>query len=86
MWQRPMNVSKFKVYIYIYMVFQFFFYAITTSTDLSAFIPLLRSQILFQGSRAVPIIVYIMILPTLAGLPPFFIRTFQRVLKLQLSL
>ena len=84
MWQRPMNVSKFKVYIY--MVFQFFFYTIKTSTDLSEFIPLLRSQILFQGCRVVPIIVYIMILPTLAGLPHFFIRTFQRVLKLQLSL
>ena len=54
------------------MVFQFFFYAITTSTDLSAFIPLLRSQILFQGYRDVFITVFILIFSTLAGIPKFF--------------
>ena len=37
-------------------------YIITTSTDLSAFIPLLRSQILFQGYRNVLIIVYFLTL------------------------
>ena len=59
---------------------------VTTSTDLSAFMPFLRSQILFQGYRDVLIIVNILILSTLAGLPHSFICTFQRLIKLQLSL
>ena len=45
----------------------------TTCTDLSIFIPLLRSQMLFQGYRDILIIVYILILCILAGLPNFFI-------------
>ena len=44
----------------------------TTCTDLSIFIPLLRSQMLFQGYRDILIIVYILRLCTLAGLPNFF--------------
>ena len=72
MWQCPINVSEFKVNI--------------SSTDLLAFIPLLRSQMLFQGYSDVLIMVYILKLCTLSGLSHFFMCTFQRVLKLQLRL
>ena len=41
---------------------------------------------LFQGYKDVFITVYILILSTLTGLPYSFVCTFQRVLKLQLSL
>ena len=40
----------------------------------------------FQGYRDVLIIVYILKLCTLSGLPHFFMCTFQRVIKVQLSL
>ena len=40
---------------------------------------------LFQGDRGVVIIVYILILSTLAGLSDSFICTFQRLLKLHRS-
>ena len=72
MWQCPINVSEFKVNI--------------SSTDLLAFIPLLRSQMLFQGYRDVLIIVYIYFDTFRLGCLIFSFVHFQSVLKLQLSL
>ena len=58
----------------------------TTCTDLSIFIPLLRSQMLFQSYGNVLIIVYILKICTFSGLPHFFMCTFQSARKLQLSM
>ena len=44
------------------VLFNFFFNMITASNDLSVFMPLSSSQILFQGYRDVLIIVYSLIL------------------------
>ena len=55
------------------------------STDLSVFVPLLRSQMLFRGYKNVLIIVYILKLCTLSGLPHFFMCSSQRVQNCSLA-
>ena len=60
MWQCPIYVSVNGLSL---------FHMITTSFDLSVFIPPLSSQMLFQGYRDVLIIAYILKLCTLSGLP-----------------
>ena len=79
MGQCPMNVSEFKVH----MRSLNFCYTIT-STDLCSVHTIFEVPDIFSEVTGMKF--YILILSTLAGLPHFFICTFQRVLKLQLGL